>query len=948
MSSIHRHFLGWDQPFLTEAANWLQEHYLQQKLGGNSNLLILVSGQEVGRRLQSILVGNAAKENRAIVLPPIETTSQCLERLMGTGEQIADPATTRIATASVLRSMHCEELHAIVGNRIPDENDSASWFALAEQICSAWSTLSGGGFSPQRSSWPEAAQGMLTEGAEQRIDALHYIQQQVQKMLQESGLHLLETKSMHLIDVSQEIDCQNYEHIVLVGTADLSGMVMKTIDRVRTAGVSVDVLIRAPESKADLFDEYGSVDVSSWSDESIDIPDECIQVAGSPSSQAAAVVRELSKTCDTYSADQVIVASTDEALVPIIQRHLSSHDIKNRFAGGNRVLTNPAAVLLRSVSQFLSKKTFSTYAALVRHTDIAKLLDLQEATLKSLDTYSMELVPDYVQATSWFVPNKKIRGIDSLVALHKKIFNLLETCTTLQESKADFATCSGAIRALLLEVYGDETLDRTDPKFVSLQKLFGVLDRFDTLPTSVSSNIGLLEVTSVIDLILSHVESLTIPEYPNVEAIETVGWLEAMAADAPCLIVVGMSANLVGGNNPGDAFFPDSLRGELGLETIDRRLARDAHAMKAMQSMRSDHGKLVWIVARQNTDGDPLTPSPLLLRCEDGKELAQRAKRLVVSLDREEPEVPKQFEPEQIGIGLPIPRPDEYVFDPVERISVTAFKDYIACPYRYWLKHVLRLKTVEDGGTELDPKLFGGLVHKTLEKFGCDSTIRDSSDEGEIKKSLSEFLDSVVQDMFGSNVSGAIRVQVELARFRLDEVAKHQAESVKEGWRILCSEKKLEKQVVVEGKPMTISGVIDRVDVHKDGRIRVLDYKTGGATANDAHFKKRDGEWIDFQLPLYRLLLSEIKELEGNDVSDGNVSLGYFRIGDQEATTGINLLDLPDEAMATVDDVITTFILDIANGKFGEVPTDPAPKYSDDFAWICQDNSITEEAEGDD
>jgi hypothetical protein len=41
-------------------------------------------------------------------------------------------------------------------------------------------------------------------------------------------------------------------------------------------------------------------------------------------------------------------------------------------------------------------------------------------------------------------------------------------------------------------------------------------------------------------------------------------------------------------------------------------------------------------------------------------------------------------------------------------------------------------------------------------------------------------------------------------------------------------------------------------------------------------------------------------------------------------------------------------MLDIQQGNFGEIPTDPAPKYSDDFAWICQDNSIVEETDGDD
>ena len=948
MSSLRRHFLGWNKPFLNEASNWLQEHHLQQTVGENNNLLILVSGQEVARRLKSILVGNAAKEGKAIVLPPIETTSQCLARFKEKGEVIADSVTACIATASVLRSMPPEIVESIVGMKRPDINDTTAWFAIAEQVCLQLSTLSGGGISPNSSTWPDNAQAVLTDGAETRFASLHAIQQQVHSILLEDGLHLHETKCLKLLDETQQMNVGNVQHVVLIGTTDLPGMVIKMLDRLCEFGVSVESLIRAPETESTAFDTYGCVDVNYWSEAIIDFPDNCIKVAGSPSSQAASVIRELESVSNSYAADQIIIGSTDEKLVPIIQRHLTGQGVKNRFAGGKPILQTPPAVFLKAVSNLVQLQTFSAYSAFVRHPDISSLLELKESTLKALDSFSMDFVPEFVNSEKWFVPKRKMHGIDELVSLHERTFGLLKQCIQFQDSRVSIDLCAAAIRTLLLDIYGTEILDRSDPKFVSLQKIFGVLDCLESLPSKLSKQVAEVDASTLIGIVLKQLESTTIPEYPDQGAIETVGWLESMAVDTPCLIVVGMSADLVGGNNPGDAFFPDTLRSALGLETIDRRLARDAHSMMAMQSMRAENGKLIWIVARTNTDGDPLTPSPLLLRCSDSKVLAYRAKRLVVSLDREEPEVPKQFMPEKVGVGLPIPRPEQFEFEPVERISVTAFKDYIACPYRFWLKHVLRLRVVEDGGTELDPKLFGSLVHRTVEQFGLDISVRDSCNALEIKKTLSVYLDSVVDTMFGTEISGAMRVQVELARFRLGEVAVHLANSAKEGWHILCTEKKLSKEIIIEGKAMFLSGVIDRVDIHDDGRIRILDYKTGGATANEVHFKKKDGEWIDLQLPLYRLLLSEIPELAGKDMSDENVLLGYFRIGDQEATTGINLLDLPDEAMATVDDVFSTIMLDIQQGNFGEIPTDPAPKYSDDFAWICQDNSIVEETDGDD
>ena len=59
------------------------------------------------------------------------------------------------------------------------------------------------------------------------------------------------------------------------------------------------------------------------------------------------------------------------------------------------------------------------------------------------------------------------------------------------------------------------------------------------------------------------------------------------------------------------------------------------------------------------------------------------------------------------------------------------------------------------------------------------------------------------------------------------------------------------------------------------------------------------------------------------------------------------MLELPDQAHEGVGAFIDAVLSDIQRGQFGEVPTNPAPKYSDDFAWICQDNSIIDEFEGD-
>ncbi|MEE2912590.1 MAG: PD-(D/E)XK nuclease family protein, partial [Planctomycetota bacterium] len=719
------------------------------------------------------------------------------------------------------------------------------------------------------------------------------------------------------------------------------------LDRMLEKDVTIDILIRAPESESLGFDAYGCIDTSCWINREIEINDAAITVSGSPSAQAAAVIRKLEQLGDSVTTDQITISSTDESLIPIIRRHIEGYGINTRFAGGDSVLQKQEAILLSCLATFVSTRSYDSYASLVRHPDIADLLKIEDSVVKKLSKYSMTVIPKQVSHDEWFSPKESREDFSGLQELHKAIFDLLGPCFKQEEKPALIEQSSKVIRAFLLTVYGDESLNIDDPRFKVLQKIFSLIDRLDDLTETISKQLGPLSFSEALSIVLEELSGMSVPALSSIEAIDIVGWLEAIATESPHLIVVGMSADLIGGNDPSDTFFPDGLREALGLETINRRMARDAHAIIAMQHAHSSNGSVDWIVGRKNMDGDPLNASPLLMRCSDSEQLAKRSGELVISMERENPEVPPQFKRLSEGSGLAFPNPKEFQLEKVRKLSVTAFKDFIACPYRFWLKHILKLNLAEEGSSELDAKLFGTFVHAVLQRFGENTSVRNSTDVKEIETLLLAELDQLAKEQLGAGISGKVRVQLELAKYRLRLFAAHQAESSAEGWKIVCTERKANTVLEVGGSPFKISGIIDRIDVHEDGRIRVLDYKTGATSANNMHFKKTSGQWVDYQLPLYRRLLSEIKELDNYDTTNNNISLGYFKISDQESTSGVDLLALPEAAMESVDDQIEMTITSILEGEFTERPTEPAPKYSDTFSWICQDNSVTEQSYND-
>jgi ATP-dependent helicase/nuclease subunit B len=950
MTGIQRHFLGWKKPFLPSSAKWLQEHYLQGELGSVERLFILVSGQAFARRLQSEFVTEANKHGRAVELPSIETTSQFVKKLLPSRVRIADPQSVLLATATVMRGMPQQKIQPIIGPRFIEDDDVMAWHHVSRRVWETIKLASGGGVSIQRTTWNDAAQMVLTEDAERRFDVLAKIQNEVKELLALDKLSIFELEQLALVQPSSSIDVGALEHVVVVGGSDLSGVAQLLLKRLSDEGVTVDVLIRAPESQHEGFDAYGCIKSEYWLNATIDIADEDIVVAGTPSSQSAEVIRALSSLGNDQSADTVTIAATDEDLIPILQRHLQGHGLRSRFAGGLPVVQTSEALLIAGTADFVSSQSYAAYAAIVRHPDIVNLLEIKEDVLERLSRYSMNVVPSRLNPKKWFIPKSSRDSMEGLAGLHTKVFELFQAMIECETNPSSIAQCSGVIRKLLLQIYGSDKLDRTDPALKALQQLFGVLDRFDVIP----EQLGKMRVSEVMQLMLEELELSNVPALPDPAAIDTVGWLEGMTVDTPNLIVVGMSSDLGGGNNPSGAYFPDALLHALELETIDRRMARDAHAIIAMQQSRQESGSLKWIVGRKNTDGDPLSPSPLLMRCdnleelpadiavEEARQLATRSGDLVVSFDSEQPIVPPQFDISSLGSGIQIPKPSDFKTAPLQKLSVTAFKDYLSCSYRFWLKHVLKLGIAEEGGSELDAKLFGTFIHAVLQRFGEDASVKSSLDVTVIENSVFAILEEVVDEQLGQNTSGKIRVQVELAKYRLREFAKHQAMSAAEGWKIVCTEVFLEKEIEVEGKKFTIRGVIDRVETDSSGRIRILDYKTGSTSANKAHFK-RDC-WIDLQLPLYRLLLSEIPALKSADTSKNNVLLGYFKIGDQESTSGIDYLTPPDKVDAILQDTIDGTILSILDNVYDEAPSTPAPKFSDAFSWICQDNSVIEES----
>ena len=125
---------------------------------------------------------------------------------------------------------------------------------------------------------------------------------------------------------------------------------------------------------------------------------------------------------------------------------------------------------------------------------------------------------------------------------------------------------------------------------------------------------------------------------------------------------------------------------------------------------------------------------------------------------------------------------------------MTAFRDYLQCPLRFYLKHVLGMRKFESPKVEMDALDFGNVLHKTLEAFAREEAIRDSSDFREIEAFVLTELDAIFLNRFGRRLSLPLRVQQESLRARLRQFARIQAAERRAGWRIRHGELRFEEE----------------------------------------------------------------------------------------------------------------------------------------------------------
>lgn len=921
-----RHFLGLEKPILHSVVDRLLAEYARDNSGSRScdlrNQTIVLPSSLAARRLNELLVLRAEQEGVLLYPPKVVTLGTLPERFYVAKRPFASDLVQELAWVQALRSVPREQLLRIVPVPPADSSYSA-WLELGKMLAGIHREA-----ASERLDFGSVA-AALSGTEKERWQALAVVQRAYLDLL--DGIELWDVQTARLYALEHE-EAQKHaasnpdQKVIAIACVDLNATQRGFLSAVAD---QVEIWIGADSEQSLAFDEFGCLNCSYWQVASLDLPPDSLLVTESPNDQAELVAGVLADMGDRYHVRELTIGVPDSDIIPNIRQQLDLCGVQTRYGPGASLTRSEPVRLLNLIAQYLAFGRYSDFAALVRHPAVEKMVLSSRKPpgddwLSQLDRYSQTALPKQIDD---FV-NQDAEGAETYELVSQLIQKWLKK---LNGKKLTASAWVQPVLGVLKAAYGNQQVDLSDddqvPYYAAAKSVAEAIIALRDIPQGLEPTLTLSEL---IEWLNRSISGTSIPEPASTSAIEMLGWLELALDDAPGLILTGVHDGVLPESVNADAFLPNGLRRQLGLMDNARRYARDAYSMHVLIKTRQD---LRVVVGRTSPDGDPLAPSRLLTAC-NLEELPGRVLHLVdEEVTDRLPPTSTRWKAVSGGSRLHIPQPPSGPCK-LARMSVTAFRDYLASPYRFYLKHVLKLRDEDDGSKQLDAAGFGVLVHETLDGLG-EGEMATCGDEEQIADFLVERLHQLADACYGPTPPPAVLIQIEQAEQRLKAFAPKQAQRARDGWEIKYVEESVgpehDVRIGTEEHFVRLIGRIDRIDFHREtGRWAIWDYKTSESAKNplSVHYSKAEGRWLDLQLPLYRHLAKKL------NIPDEPL-LGYISIPKQAMETGFFPAKFTDAQLAEADARAHSVGRAV---RLGEFWTDDSPedvKY-DDFARICQ------------
>ena len=302
------------------------------------------------------------------------------------------------------------------------------------------------------------------------------------------------------------------------------------------------------------------------------------------------------------------------------------------------------------------------------------------------------------------------------------------------------------------------------------------------------------------------------------------------------VVVVGCDDAQLPSAQPEWLFFSNDVRRELGLPDRAQRFAQQARDL-AEVLLNQPEVVLSW--QRHGGRGEPNRLSGWLERLQ---------RRLAVGGVRiDTPVVLPSLQTTSQPTDMPAPAAPALV---PGTLSAAAYNSLRRCPYQFFVGRMLRLGELEEVSDELEKRDIGEILHAILHRFHrqlLETPMHDAAD----RRAL---LQTITDELFGRLLAedgNALRFYRRWLGVMPSYLA-WQAAREAEGWHFDAGEVEVDTSItLLNERPLRLRGRIDRIDVHEEHGVAVLDYKTQSPMVL---VRRAKTPFEDCQLPFYGVL----------------------------------------------------------------------------------------------
>jgi len=567
-----------------------------------------------------------------------------------------------------------------------------------------------------------------------------------------------------------------------------------------------------------------------------------------------------------------LVLGDENLLLPILHSLPNSVEALNITMGFSSK-NNPAQLLIAKLFKLHTNALTRNPSGYVMY--YKDVLDILTHPLVEPYVNAGNLVKTINESNYTFITHKRL---EELYSKSNELFSLL-----FQKWDTTSVEVLTTLSQILLTIKSGLSFDNDEEKITNafVYSVFKIINKM----ISYFSEHPLIDDSKTLQAIYRQVIDMAEVSFEGepLNGLQLMGVLESRVLDFETVIITSVNEGKFPAGKSTNSFIPYDVKRERGLPTFKEKDAiYTYHFYHLLQ-----RAKNIYLIYNSDSEGfDAGEKSRFITQLEVEKQPNHK-----LSFKYYNPDVPNIAHqpivvPKTESVLLRLREIAEKGFSP------SSLTTYIRNPIQFYFQRVLRISETDEVEENIAANTLGTIIHETLEELykpfiGRILTIDDI-------KSCFAKIDPEVQNQFkevyreGEIKKGKNLLAFEVAKRNVSNFLKTEQEEIEKGdqVQIIALETTYERELKDDRLPfpVLIKGNVDRIEL-RNGRIRIVDYKTGKVEQRNVALKDWNGLTNDIknekiiQVLAYAFMyepLSNGQQMEAGIISFKNLKSGFL------------------------------------------------------------------------